>query len=86
MDAFSLSVQHEQTTLNILDAKLGTDDLRTQDAQAWLEYFESKVYEQQEAAQFGRPKPDKNIASKGHLSVKDLLRYITENPVSAEEE
>mmetsp|Transcript_2040 Transcript_2040/g.7303 ORF Transcript_2040/g.7303 Transcript_2040/m.7303 type:complete len:1636 (-) Transcript_2040:890-5797(-) len=86
MDAFSLSVQHEQTTLSILESKLGPDDLRTQDAQAWLEYFESKVYEQQEAAQYGRPKPDKNIASKGHLSVKDLLRYITENPVSAEDE
>jgi hypothetical protein len=30
MEAYSLSVQHEQTTLQILQAKLGTDDLRTQ--------------------------------------------------------
>ncbi len=30
MEAYSLSVQHEQITLQILQAKLGTDDLRTQ--------------------------------------------------------
>jgi protein TIF31 len=30
MEAHSLSVQHEQTTLQILTAKLGADDLRTQ--------------------------------------------------------
>ena len=30
MEAYSLSVQHEQTTLQILQAKLGPDDLRTQ--------------------------------------------------------
>lgn len=30
MEAYSLSVQHEQTTLQILQAKLGADDLRTQ--------------------------------------------------------
>lgn len=30
MEAYSLSVQHEQTTLQILKAKLGTEDLRTQ--------------------------------------------------------
>lgn len=30
MEAYSLSVQHEQTTLQILRAKLGPDDLRTQ--------------------------------------------------------
>ena len=30
MEAYSLSVQHEQTTLQILQAKLGLDDLRTQ--------------------------------------------------------
>uniref|UniRef100_A0A1J3JXP1 Clustered mitochondria protein n=1 Tax=Noccaea caerulescens TaxID=107243 RepID=A0A1J3JXP1_NOCCA len=77
MDAFSLSVQHEQTTLQILQAKLGPEDLRTQDAAAWLEYFESKVVEQQEAARNGTPKPDASISSKGHLSVSDLLDYIT---------
>ncbi|MQL74827.1 hypothetical protein Taro_007200 [Colocasia esculenta] len=76
MEAYSLSVQHEQTTLQILKAKLGTDDLRTQDAAAWLEYFESKALEQQEAARNGTPKPDASIASKGHLSVSDLLDYI----------
>ncbi|KAK6151543.1 hypothetical protein DH2020_014178 [Rehmannia glutinosa] len=77
MEAYSLSVQHEQTTLQILQAKLGPDDLRTQDAAAWLEYFESKALEQQEAARNGTPKPDASISSKGHLSVSDLLEYIT---------
>ncbi|KAJ8562147.1 hypothetical protein K7X08_011438 [Anisodus acutangulus] len=76
MEAYSLSVQHEQTTLQILQAKLGPDDLRTQDAAAWLEYFESKALEQQEAARNGTPKPDASISSKGHLSVSDLLDYI----------
>ncbi|CAK9197344.1 unnamed protein product [Sphagnum troendelagicum] len=76
MEAYSLSVQHEQTTLQILQAKLGPDDLRTQDAAAWLEYFDSKAIEQQEAARTGAPKPDPSIASKGHLSVSDLLEYI----------
>ncbi|KAF5733515.1 clustered mitochondria protein [Tripterygium wilfordii] len=76
MEAYSLSVQHEQTTLQILRAKLGPDDLRTQDAAAWLEYFESKAFEQQEAARNGTRKPDASIASKGHLSVSDLLDYI----------
>jgi protein TIF31 len=77
MDAYSLSVQHEQTTLQILQEKLGEDDLRTQDAAAWLEYFDSKALEQQEAARRGIPKPDSSIASKGHLSVSDLLDYIS---------
>lgn len=76
MDAYSLSMQHEQTTLRILKSKLGSEDLRTQDAAAWLEYFESKALEQQEAARNGTPKPDASIASKGHLSVSDLLDYI----------
>ncbi|KAJ4718452.1 Tetratricopeptide repeat (TPR)-like superfamily protein [Melia azedarach] len=76
MEAYSLSVQHEQTTLKILTAKLGVEDLRTQDAAAWLEYFESKALEQQEAARNGTPKPDASIASKGHLSVSDLLDFI----------
>ncbi|XP_076926916.1 protein REDUCED CHLOROPLAST COVERAGE 2-like [Bidens hawaiensis] len=76
MEAYSLSVQHEQTTLQILQAKLGPEDLRTQDAAAWLEYFESKALEQQEAARNGTPKADASISSKGHLSVSDLLDYI----------
>ncbi|XP_074273142.1 protein REDUCED CHLOROPLAST COVERAGE 1-like isoform X1 [Silene latifolia] len=80
MEAYPLSVQHEQTTLQILRAKLGPDDLRTQDAAAWLEYFESKAFEQQEAARNGTRKPDASIASKGHLSVSDLLDYINPNP------
>lgn len=82
MEAYPLSVQHEQTTLQILRAKLGPDDLRTQDAAAWLEYFESKAFEQQEAARNGTRKPDASIASKGHLSVSDLLDYInpTQDP------
>ncbi|PWZ43715.1 Protein TSS [Zea mays] len=73
MDAYSLSVQHEQTTLQILQEKLGQDDLRTQDAAAWLEYFESKALEQQEAARRGMPKPDSSIASKGHLRVGTII-------------
>ncbi|KAJ7962824.1 Tetratricopeptide repeat (TPR)-like superfamily protein [Quillaja saponaria] len=77
MEAFTLSVQHEQTTLKILQEKLGSEDLRTQDAAAWLEYFESKAIEQQEAARYGTPKPDASIATKGHLSVSDLLDYIS---------
>ncbi|XP_023549162.1 protein TSS [Cucurbita pepo subsp. pepo] len=77
MEAYSLSVQHEQTTLNILKVKLGEEDIRTQDAAAWLEYFESKALEQQEAARNGTPKPDALISSKGHLSVSDLLDYIS---------
>ncbi|CAN4098414.1 unnamed protein product [Withania somnifera] len=77
MEAYSLSVQHEQTTLQILQAKLGADDLRTQDAATWLEYFESKALEQQEAARTGAPRLDASIASKGHLSVSDLLDYIS---------
>ncbi|KAJ8444710.1 hypothetical protein Cgig2_030384 [Carnegiea gigantea] len=80
MEAYPLSVQHEQTTLQILRAKLGPDDLRTQDAAAWLEYFESKAVEQQEAARNGTRKPDASIASKGHLSVSDLLDYINPSP------
>lgn len=79
MEAYPLSVQHEQTTLKILRAKLGTEDLRTQDAAAWLEYFESKAFEQQEAVRNGTKKPDASIASKGHLSVSDLLDYISPN-------
>ncbi|XP_055810879.1 protein REDUCED CHLOROPLAST COVERAGE 1-like [Solanum dulcamara] len=80
MEAYPLSIQHEQTTLQILKGKLGPDDLRTQDAAAWLEYFESKAFEQQEATRNGTRKPDASIASKGHLSVSDLLDYI--NPRS----
>nr|VDC65769.1 unnamed protein product [Brassica rapa] len=80
MEAYSLSVHHEQTTLQILTKKLGSDDLRTQDAAAWLEYFESRAIEQQEAARNGIPKPDASIASKGHLSVEDLMDYISSDP------
>ncbi|XP_039027378.1 protein TSS-like [Hibiscus syriacus] len=77
MEAYSLSVQHDQTTLQILQAKLGSEDLRTQDAAAWLEYFESKALEQKEVARNGTPKPHASISRKGHLSVSDLLDYIT---------
>ncbi|KAF8086900.1 hypothetical protein N665_0609s0031 [Sinapis alba] len=80
MEAYSLSVHHEQTTLQILTKKLGSDDLRTQDAAAWLEYFESRAIEQQEAARNGIPKADASIASKGHLSVEDLMDYISSDP------
>ncbi|KMZ60932.1 hypothetical protein ZOSMA_567G00010 [Zostera marina] len=49
IEAYSLRVQHEQTTLQILQAKLGAEDLCTQDAAACLEYFVSKAMEQQKA-------------------------------------
>ncbi|AES75622.1 hypothetical protein MTR_6g052190 [Medicago truncatula] len=68
-----------QTTLQILRAKLGLDDWRTQDAAACLEYFESKAFEQQEAARKGTRKPDAPISRKGPLSVTVLLDYITPN-------
>ena len=43
-------------------------DVAHQDAAAWLEYFEGKAAEQQEAAVGSNgPKPDASIASKGHL-------------------
>jgi len=73
---YTLSMQHEQTTLDILERKLGPDDLRTQDAAAWLEYFDLKAAEAQEASKSGNVKPDCNIACKGHLPVKDLMKFI----------
>lgn len=45
----------------------GDGGCKLQDAAAWLEYFDSKAVEQQEAARNGTPKPDASIASKGHL-------------------
>ncbi|KAK9229460.1 hypothetical protein WN944_022422 [Citrus x changshan-huyou] len=75
MEAYSLSVQHEQTTLKILQAKLGLEDLRTQDAAAWLEYFESKALEQQEAARNGTPKPDASIANLSFWLVDGVLPF-----------
>lgn len=47
--------------------KIEICDKMMQDAAAWLEYFESKAFEQQEAARNGTRKPDASIASKGHL-------------------
>ncbi|TKY61259.1 TSS protein [Spatholobus suberectus] len=70
MEAYPLSVQHEQTTAQMTCRQRYIDD------SAWLEYFESKALEQQEAARNGTQKPDTSIASKGHLSVSDLLDYI----------
>lgn len=54
---------------------LDLGNLILQDAAAWLEYFESKAFEQQEAARNGTRKPDASIASKGHL------RYIISTPM-----
>lgn len=50
----------------ILIIQLLKDEI-LKDAAAWLEYFESKAMEQQEAARNGTPKPDASISSKGHL-------------------
>ena len=82
---YTLSVQHEQTTLDILEQKLGPDDLRTQDAAAWLEYFDLKAVEAQEALKSGNSKPDCNIACKGHLPVKDLMKFIFDEEKKSEE-
>ncbi|GJN01545.1 hypothetical protein PR202_ga18819 [Eleusine coracana subsp. coracana] len=60
--------------IQILQEKLGQDDLRTQDAAAWLEYFESKALEQQEAARRGMPKPDSSIANLLDFISPDLER------------
>jgi hypothetical protein len=57
----------------------GDGGCKLQDAAAWLEYFDSKAVEQQEAARNGTPKPDASIASKGHLSVSDLLEFINDS-------
>lgn len=43
MEAYSLSVQHEQTTLQILQAKLGSEDLRTQVALDLAFVFKSQI-------------------------------------------
>ena len=82
-EAYGLSVSHEQTTLNILEASLGADDPRTLDAQAWLEYFDSKQVERNEARQAGRAGPDRSIASRGHLALNDLVRFIEEEETTA---
>jgi hypothetical protein len=50
-----------------------------QDAAAWLEYFEGKVLEQQEAARRGMPKPDSSIASKGHLRYETMNKHCIVN-------
>ncbi|KAK8680221.1 hypothetical protein V6N13_109172 [Hibiscus sabdariffa] len=42
---YPLSVQHEQTTLQIHQAKVIRDDGSTQDTIAWHEYFKSKALE-----------------------------------------
>lgn len=47
-----------------------------QDAAAWLEYFESKALEQQEAARNGTPKPDASISSKGHLRYAPIRQTL----------
>lgn len=44
MDAYSLSVQHEQTTLQILQEKLGDDDLRTQVLFLWTYEAEDQIF------------------------------------------
>ena len=48
-----------------------------QDAAAWLEYFESKAIEQQEAARNGTRKPDALIASKGHLRYTRIIFHYS---------
>ncbi|RZC92437.1 hypothetical protein C5167_004270, partial [Papaver somniferum] len=59
----ALRYLHEALKFN--ERLLGADHI--QDAAAWLEYFESEVLEQQEAARNGTPKPDASIARKVHL-------------------
>lgn len=72
------SLQNMQWRVQILLCSLGLLDMiifLLQDAAAWLEYFESKALEQQEAARRGIPKPDSSIASKGHLRYEYTVHY-----------
>ncbi|KAG9155602.1 hypothetical protein Leryth_017024 [Lithospermum erythrorhizon] len=76
MEAYPLSVQHEQTTLKILRGKLGPDDLRTRMLLLWLGTLVKELFGAAKLFRNGTKKPDPSIASKGHLSVSDLLDYI----------
>ncbi|KAJ0504060.1 putative clustered mitochondria protein [Helianthus annuus] len=80
MEAYSLSVQHEQTTLQILQAKLGPEDLRTQVCSSTqlhgLNTSSQRLWSNKKLQEMVPPKPDASISSKGHLSVSDLLDYI----------
>ena len=80
---YSLSVQHEQTCWEILERHLGAQDIRTQDAAAWLDYFDHKALDLAAAARKGSgaatgPSNEKYIAIKGHLPVKDLMAFLGE--------
>jgi protein TIF31 len=87
---YSLSVQHEHTCWITLDRQLGAADTRTQDAAAWLEYFDHKASEQATASSRGasddaatRRVSEKSIASKGHLPVRDLMEFLGEDAALA---
>ncbi|KAK3274994.1 hypothetical protein CYMTET_16854 [Cymbomonas tetramitiformis] len=80
MEAYPLSVQHERTALGILRLRLGPDDLRTKDALAWLDFFDCKALDQEEALRRGASPPDNSVGSKGHLCVSDLLKFIDTDP------
>ncbi|KMZ62926.1 hypothetical protein ZOSMA_438G00060 [Zostera marina] len=74
IEAYSLRVQHEQTTLQILQAKLGAEDLRTQDAAACLEYFVSKAMEQQKASS------SQNISSFSREKIQTFNSNVESTP------
>jgi len=87
---YSLSVQHEYTCWETLERQLGPQDIRTQDAAAWLDYFDHRASEAASAARNGsggapgtRQSNEKHIASKGHLPVKDLMAFLGEPPPMA---
>ncbi|CAK9252508.1 unnamed protein product, partial [Sphagnum jensenii] len=67
MGNIHIALHYLHGALKCNECLLGADHI--QDAAAWLEYFDSKAVEQQEAARNGTPKPDSSIASKGHLSL-----------------
>eukprot|EP00873_Tetraselmis_striata_P016083 jgi/Tetstr1/436347/TSEL_025183.t2 len=82
---YSLSATHEHTCWETLERQLGASNIRTQDAAAWLDYFDHKAAQQ--AALRGAEvhlqglatrASEKSIASKGHLPVKDLMQFIGE--------
>ncbi|CAL0324166.1 unnamed protein product [Lupinus luteus] len=74
MEAYSLSVQHEQTTLRILQANIGAEDTRTQPVsdEAVKDSLSDKGW--QEASPKGRPLPSKLSVNRADNHVVDEIR------------
>ncbi|RZC49062.1 hypothetical protein C5167_017488 [Papaver somniferum] len=74
MSDATLNGRYLHEALKCNERLLGADHIQV--AAAWLEYFESKVLEQQEVARNGTPKPDASIARKGHLREIDFVNEL----------